>query len=269
MTINDIFQGNRQGITIKKYLSLSGLEERELDEITAADLVRLSEVIKHNLAQSSAHTLFAVISAGLKRYNIAIDTSTIFHIRNIKSTKIFLDETEIAQLESLPTTSGAEDFTKTLFLVCAKTGARISDALRFGAINIHAGTLSYVSQKTSTQTAVPISNSTQELLMHLAQLPHHYTLAHYNNLLRSLACNAGIDSEVQIYSAGKTKTGPKWKFVTSHTARRSFATNLYLRGCDIYDISKMMGHSSTTMTNGYIVTPMRSLSPSVLGFFQD
>lgn len=35
-----------------------------------------------------------------------------------------------------------------------------------------------------------------------------------------------INTSVQLYAAGQRQSGPKFKFVSSHTGRRSFATNL-------------------------------------------
>ncbi|HMQ59190.1 MAG TPA: tyrosine-type recombinase/integrase [Flavilitoribacter sp.] len=39
----------------------------------------------------------------------------------------------------------------------------------------------------------------------------------------------------------RKKTGPKWSFVTTHTARRSAATNLYLQGVSLKMIAELGG----------------------------
>ena len=58
--------------------------------------------------------------------------------------------------------------------------------------------------------------------------------------------------------SGKEQSGKKFRFVTSHTGRRSFATNLLKKGVPIEQIAIMMGHISggkpnVTMTQRYIV----------------
>lgn len=85
--------------------------------------------------------------------------------------------------------------------------------------------LVYVSQKTHIMPSAPLSHMVERLL---------------------------DENELDL-----TKKEVSWKFISSHTARRSFATNLYLRGGDLYMISKLMGHSSVTMTEGYIVYGQR------------
>ncbi|MDY0085926.1 MAG: tyrosine-type recombinase/integrase, partial [Bacteroidales bacterium] len=63
----------------------------------------------------------------------------------------------------------------------------------------------------------------------------------------------------EVVSASKTRAGatetavvPKYSLVTVHTARRSFATNLYLAGMDIMSIKKMTGHHTEKSFLKYI-----------------
>ena len=73
----------------------------------------------------------------------------------------------------------------------------------------------------------------------------------------------------QMVTTGKDiMEGEKWEFVSSHTARRSFATNLYLRGADLYSISQMMGHASVEMTQNYLCCGLREQSAQVMEYFK-
>ncbi len=58
-----------------------------------------------------------------------------------------------------------------------------------------------------------------------------------NRKLKTIAAMAGID---ELVSEG-AKRAPKWKFVTTHTARRSAATNLYLQGVSLKMIADLGG----------------------------
>jgi integrase len=53
------------------------------------------------------------------------------------------------------------------------------------------------------------------------------------------------------------ETLEKYKLISSHTARRSFATNSYLKGHKTGDIMAVTGHKTESSFNRYIrVTPM-------------
>ena len=52
-----------------------------------------------------------------------------------------------------------------------------------------------------------------------------------------------------MFKAGKEETGKKYRFVSSHTGRRSFATNLSKKGVPLEQIAVMMGHTSNGMPN--------------------
>ena len=54
-----------------------------------------------------------------------------------------------------------------------------------------------------------------------------------------------------VYSAGETKKGEKWQYITSHSFRISFVTNLQQSGMDLLSISRMSGHRNVAMTERY------------------
>jgi site-specific recombinase XerD len=60
--------------------------------------------------------------------------------------------------------------------------------------------------------------------------------------------------EVRITKGGIRKVSKKRKFqlVTTHTARRSLATNLVLRGVSPYVVMKVTGHKSLSSFERYV-----------------
>ncbi len=63
----------------------------------------------------------------------------------------------------------------------------------------------------------------------------------------------------ELVTVSKTRAGqkevrtlPKYSLITVHTARRSFATNLYLAGMDTLTIKKMTGHHTEKSFLKYI-----------------
>ena len=78
----------------------------------------------------------------------------------------------------------------------------------------------------------------------------------FNENLKELGRLAEIDSEVIIKeNRGGKVTSIKYKkyqLIKSHTARRSFATNLYLKGTPTISIMKLTGHTTEANFMKYI-----------------
>jgi len=64
----------------------------------------------------------------------------------------------------------------------------------------------------------------------------------FNDYLKEAAIEAELNELVDIRKDGKVDKLPKHDQVKSHTARRSFATNLYLEGVPMQDIMAVTGH---------------------------
>ena len=185
------------------------------------------------------------------------------------SQNVFLTEGELAKIMAYKPENDNERYIKTSFLLGALTGARHSDYMAFTEHNIKDGWLNYVSQKTKKEANVPVNPYIKKLIKEKSQLSVELSEASINNIIRRICAKSGITEEIQLYQKGKYQIKPKYEFITSHCARRSFSTNLYLRGADIYQIMKLMGHSNTQVTEGYICCGLRTLSPEVMGFFEN
>ena len=126
-------------------------------------------------------------------------------------------------------------------------------------------TISYTSEKTKITAVVPLKPIVGNILRNRGDFCL-YDNTTYNRTIQHIAFICNISEEVTLFRAGKVITIPKWKAITSHTARRSFATNLYLNGVDIVSISKMMGHSNTAQTERYICTPL-NINTEIKNYF--
>jgi integrase len=184
------------------------------------------------------------------------------------SQNVYLTEEEIARIIAYTPENENEKYIKNSFLLGALTGARHSDYMAFTERNIKDGWLNYVSQKTRKEASIPASPYILKLVREKSRMSVELSDVAINNIIRRIAMKSGITEEIQLYQRGKYQNKPKYEFLASHSARRSFATNLYLRGADVYQIMKLMGHSSTSQTEGYICCGLRTLSPEVMGFFE-
>lgn len=185
------------------------------------------------------------------------------------SQNVYLTEDEIGKIMEYIPENENEKYIKNSFLLGAITGARHSDYMTFTERNIKDGWLNYVSQKTRKEASIPASPYILKLVSEKGRMSVSLSDVAINNIIRRIAMKSGITDEIQLYQRGKYHNKPKYKFLASHSARRSFATNLYLRGADVYQIMKLMGHSSTSQTEGYICCGLRTLSPEVMGFFNN
>lgn len=71
-----------------------------------------------------------------------------------------------------------------------------------------------------------------------------------NRKLKSIAAMAGLDQKVPSADGEEV---PKWSLVTTHTARRSAATNLYLSGMELKIISQLGGWKSEQALRSYLL----------------
>lgn len=67
-----------------------------------------------------------------------------------------------------------------------------------------------------------------------------------NDKVKMIAARAGIDSDVD--------GAPKWSLVTTHTARRSAATNLWLAGMPLPEIMQLGGWRTEHQMKKYLVS---------------
>lgn len=161
---------------------------------------------------------------------------------------VYLTEAEIERLDKYEPTNRAERYAKRLFMISCYTGCRHSDAIRLTTSHVKDNTLSFVTQKTKTKVSMRVKPALWKYL----EMEHDDYKAPTLDILKDMCRKVRINSLVTIYRKGQEITKPKWYFVSPHTARRSFATNLHLRGADINTIRYLMGHTSVNITQGYI-----------------
>ena len=174
---------------------------------------------------------------------------------------VYLNHEELEVLEHVKLNPKL-DAVRVMFLIGAYSGARISDFKTLSSVNMSNGVLKYMSQKTGVNISAPIHPYVKKHLeLGLAGLGKDITekteTKYFNDRIKQACMIAGIDEEVLTYSkvAGKAKgvIKKKWELVHSHTARKTFATNLAISGTPAIAIQKMLGHQSISVTSGYIL----------------
>jgi predicted metal-dependent RNase len=112
-------------------------------------------------------------------------------------------------------------------------------------------------KKTGAKVVIPMHWVIREILERRGNmLPKAVSNQKLNDALKELGQLADITDEIEltVTRAGKqvTTRRPKYELMTTHTARRSGCTNMYLAGIDIYTIMGFSGHTTEKSFRKYI-----------------
>lgn len=157
------------------------------------------------------------------------------------------------------------EITRDLFIISCWTGLRMSDVnkLNEGIWRVEEDNeLLYITaEKTKRQVVLPIHPLVKAIYKkHNGVFPKLPAKDKCNNHLKMLGMLAGIDEITPFIEnrGGEVKTlhYKKYQKIGFHTARRSFATNMYLRGFPTIAIMQLTGHTTEQNFLKYIkVTP--------------
>ena len=175
---------------------------------------------------------------------------------------IYLSESELETIREKDFSDNQRlEKVRDLFLIGAWTGLRFSDFTRLNQDNIRDNRI-YIEQKKTTKPVIipchPVFN--QIWNKYNGNLPKLITNQKFNEYIKEVCQQAEIKEP---FHKGITKGGnrittkyEKWELVSSHTARRSFATNQYKSGFPAISIMQITGHKTEKAFLRYIkVTP--------------
>ncbi len=240
------------------------------------DLLRdfVDECQEDGLAASSIRTICAQLKSVINENRRKVkseDYDKILSVKGEASQAVYLTRDEMKRIIKFQVVGEIEKFVRRNFVVSMLTGARHVDAELMTINNCDAdtGTLSYVPQKTpGIVVTVPIDERLGLRKFLSDKYQRDCCMSVFNDTIRNICRLCDIDTECTIKRRGQLVTAPKWELVSSHTARRSFATNLYLSGVSIEDIALLMGHGKNIETTKRYICAEREMSSSVMSYFQ-
>lgn len=189
-----------------------------------------------------------------------------FKVQREKTENIYLNESELLDLYQLDLTKNKKlDNIRDLFLIGCFTGLRFSDWSKVKKSNIVNDNIEIETQKTRELVSIPLHPIVIKILdKHNWTLPKSISNQKTNEYLKELGLLAeSLDKQFSKKSTKGgveiTKNHKKFELLTTHTARRSFASNLYLKGCPSQFIMKITGHKSEKSFMQYIkITPQEN-----------
>lgn len=215
-----------------------------------------------NLSKNSIADIVKTIKAVLS-WLVAAELLENFKMPSLKVAweevhNVYLDETELTHLWALDLTAKPRlERVRDLFLVGCWTGLRFSDFTKLKPENIIGPVAKIQTQKTGEVVTVPVHPIVRAILeKYEGNLPREITNQKMNDYLKEIAQLAsfgemGIDSKTK----GGVKSSTfraKWERISTHTARRSFATNQYKTGFPSIMLMKITGHKTEKAFLKYI-----------------
>lgn len=211
-----------------------------------------------NTSNKLVENLKTVLSYAFDRGLLQSQAFRKFKSVRENSENIYLNESELEHLAAFDLSEHPRlDRVRDLFLLGAYTGLRFGDFSRLRREHIKNGQIEIEQAKTGGKVIIPILGEALRILeKYNYNPPKSISAQKTNDYLKELCKMAGINEPIQ---KGITKGGTriistleKWELVSTHTARRSFATNSYLRGIPAQTIMKITGHKSTRVFEKYI-----------------
>lgn len=240
------------------------------ENLTKVRLQKFIDYMGERLSPNSVNQYAAKLKSVLNLYADEVSLprgfAKVLTPRKCASTAIYLTEEELQLLIDYKPRNIREEYVRDIFVICSFVGCRHSDGMRLNESNIVGDTVQYVSIKTKIHTIVPLKPIVREYITTRPDVEIDDTT--YNKIIRRICKKVGITECVKVFKAGEEREGEKWQYVSSHTARRTCGSLLYLRGVDLYTISKILGHSDVRTTQGYICADIRTGTEELMGYFK-
>lgn len=185
-----------------------------------------------------------------KRFKVLTDTADTIYL-----TKDELNLIRTLDLSNNPRLEAVRD----LFIVGCFTGLRFSDLEKLNSSNFikDNSLIKLKTQKTGETVIIPVHPFVKDIFMKYSNsLPKSISNQKMNDYLKEIGKKSGLEENIIIGSIqGGRKVNEsflKYQLITTHTARRSFATNAYLANIPPIDIMKITGHRSERSFMKYI-----------------
>jgi hypothetical protein len=230
-----------------------GLKASTIDTMCGQLRSILNWAVKYNATVSPSYGDFCVPKARIQE--IALTADEVSRIAYFDVDRFYADR--------------RKDYRKTMrrvrdmFVLSCNLFQRHSDMVRIEKSCFDRNIFRITQQKTGNQAVVDINKyavdakTTYRILERYDyEAPYKATIGNYNFYLHQLMKDIGLDDPVRIEERvdGKlvTENVPKWRLITSHTARRTAITVNVLRGHNIHGVKRCSGHTDLRVFDNYV-----------------
>lgn len=233
-----------------------------------------------DLSFFSYFTQFLIIDRGLSQNTVAkhiktlkiflnaatdegFNTNMIYKSKKFRAPfeevkKIYLNELEIDKIYNLDLSDNPKlDRVRDLFIIGCSTGLRFNDFNELKPANIEGGLIRLKTQKTGEVVAIPLGSRVKAIFQKYGNnFPSPISNQKMNNYIKDVGALAGINELIIIRKSkgGQLcdQTFKKYELISSHCARRSFATNGIIAGLSPLELMKFTGHKTDKVFQNYV-----------------
>lgn len=173
-----------------------------------------------------------------------------FTIPKEKVDSVYLTKDEYDQLYKLEL-KGIQKKARDLFLIGCYTALRVSDYSKLTMEDIRDGFIYIEQTKTKDRVVIPVHHRVMEIMQEYNGVPK-ISEQKLNIHIKEVCKLAGFTEKIGIKENGEYIYKEKYELVSSHTARRSAATNMALNGTPLRDIMQITGHKTESSLLRYI-----------------
>lgn len=200
-----------------------------------------------------------------KGYTIANDLGDFTKTKE-ESISVVLSEDEIERLVAFDFSNDKRlENARDLMILGIWTGLRVSDVMNLPSIDPDSKFIEVEPQKTrntsGAKVVIPLHHHIKDMIRKRG-MPTPLNNSYFNKFVKEVCRIVGFNNDVEgTLMNPKTRRKErgvfkKWQLISSHTCRRSFATNLYLMNFPTLSIMKITGHTTEASFLKYIkVTP--------------
>jgi len=230
-----------------------GLKASTIDTMCGQLRSILNWAVKYNATVSPSYGDFCVPKARIQE--IALTADEVSRITYFDVDRFYADRRK----DYRETMRRVRD----MFVLSCNLFQRHSDMVRIEKSCFDRNIFRITQQKTGNQAVVDINKyavdakTTYRILeRYNYEAPYKATIGNYNFYLHQLMKDIGLDDPVRIEERvdGKlvTENVPKWRLITSHTARRTAITVNVIRGHNIHDVKRCSGHTDLRVFDNYV-----------------
>ena len=240
-------------------------DEKEYSPNTKGKMIKMLKCIINDFLELEYETIYKAKKTGIETVLSEID---LLYIEkqldriikpNSKTINIALDENELLSLYELDLLGKHHlDRARDIFLCGCYTGLRHSDYGRIKPEHVKTDYIEMIMFKGKEKVFIPFCSELVTILKKWDYSIPEMTSQELGRYIKEIGKMSGIVANVEITETKGNQTiiniKPKNQMITSHTARRSFATNMFYDGMNPIDIMKITGHKKLDTFQKYIVS---------------